>query len=123
MAIESGRLTVFALVFAVVLGGTAFAWAQSVFPVRWDDDFEAQSAAATIPADIGTISAVAIRMEPRTAPPFDCDATTDGFMYVTKDVGDTSTFHDTFFCFCRELDGVGYVWTQSPTATGACPGA
>lgn len=123
MSTEKRFPTILAMIPAVVLGGMAYAWAQSAFPVRLDREVENRPVEATIPANVGTISALAIRMKPQTAPPFACDATTDGFMYVTKDVGDTSPFHDTFFCFCRELDGVGFVWTQAPTATGACPGA
>ena len=112
------NLTVFMVAAAGVLPGVTLVLAQSVFPIRFDDP----TPEAVIPSDLGTISADAIRLVPRSSAPFICDASTEGYLYAWQDVSDTNTSYEVLTCQCKKNeDSPTYSWQFAPKLTGPCP--
>lgn len=106
-----------ALVGAVA--GTLAAFAQSTWPIRFND--EAEQAVSRAHVAIDAIELEAVRWTVRTTAPFACDADHVGYVYLQQDVPNfTGPSHELCICRATDLGGpVTYLW-QGLTGSVAC---
>lgn len=108
---------------AVLLAGVTTA---QVFPSRWDDEgFE--SLASEISHAPGAAVMAGLRLTPQDLPPVACSASTEGYLYVQKDLTGTSDAYSSVLCWCTEDEVAGLgepqpVYAYFSTGNQKCQG-